>query len=165
MNKAKIKVIWVAETNVDLGSRLIMWFQGTPYSHVGLVYLKTGKLWHAIPPMVTEDDLEEYMKDHKIVLEKEVELDCTEEAFEAYLEGERGKKYSNRQLVRIALRKPMELLGLAKDINGNAERICSEFIGWPLFLYSIYKLSGNRDYWTPECLAILMKPEAPSVTK
>lgn len=156
---AKIKVIWMRETKPDWMSRLIMWWQEANYSHVGILY--KDRLIHAIGEGVVSQEPQDYMHDHVVTLEKDIELTCSEEMLEGYLMGEVGKEYAESQLFYIGISKVLGLLGVAPNLNGDARRICSEFVGVILYHWSEFPMSGNRDFWTPADLAQITMAQEP----
>jgi hypothetical protein len=151
-----LEVYFMKESKPDLLSRLIMWWQGTNYSHVGFEY--KGMLYHAIGNGVVWQKPEEYLHDHEVVLKKSVNLNCSVDRFEGYLMGEIGKDYSELQLWRIVTQKAYSKVGIKMKSNGDAKRVCSEFVGMVLFLFSKHKISGDRDYWTPKCIEKALFP-------
>lgn len=161
----QVDVVWMAETKPDWGSSLIMWWQGTPYSHVALVV--GSEVCHAIDRGVCIEKLETYLQDHRIVFKKTIDLKCSIEELMAFCDGEAGKEYSDMQLVGIALlADPSTRIGRwlrnrSWFLNGDSKRICSEFVAKILSKWSPrYVVTGELDYITPRDLLYALKPES-----
>lgn len=149
----KIKVIWTAEKNPDIGSRLIMKFQRTPYSHVAIAYC--GAIYHAVGEGVIEGSLNSFLETHVVVAEKEIDLKCELAEFFGYIKRAKGTEYSTSQLVAIGGRiKWLRFLFR----NGRGKAICSEFVGDILVDLGGFKLDGDSDFdWTPKYLFEVLK--------
>ena len=146
----KVKVVWTAETKPDFVSRAIMAFQRTPYSHVAIIF--DGMICHAIGEGVCFSPAADYLADHVVVLERELELACSAERFMGFIEGESGKEYSEAQLLLIAL-------GLKWFANGDEKRICSEFVANIISKFGLELIRWEHlDHVTPKCLEKVLKP-------
>lgn len=140
-----VRVIWTVEDKPDLPSRLVMTFQRTPYSHVA--FHVGGEIIHAVGKGVCREPISEFMRSHRIVAGRDVELHCSSEVFWARIEGELGKEYSQAQLLRIATGWKIWF-----GDNDSRKRICSEFVAALLHEYSIHKFDGDLDVVTPRCV-------------
>jgi hypothetical protein len=142
MGKIQVKVCVVAELNPDFVSSQIMKRIGAPYSHAIIIY--KNKIYHAIEQGVCISSMEEGLLDSKIVDEKDIELDCTEEEFFSFIEGAVGKNYSEIQLLGFIF---PSLKGLVA--NGRSALICSEFVAWVLEKFAGYKWNEDLDFVDP----------------
>ncbi len=160
---AEIDVLWIAERKPDLFSSLIMWFLKRPYSHNAIIYLKTGMIWHAHAPGVCEEPLGVVLKGCRIAASRRLSLNVTEEYFEGFLEGERGKAYDNQ--ANIGLVFPW-LYGFIKKIPGlrrliqnpDAARNCSEFVCNIVDRFHT-PLPGRKNTWTPAFSEKMLNPK------
>ena len=138
----KINVCMVAETKPDFVSRQIMERIGAPYSHAAIIY--KDLVYHCIERGVCVQNLADGLHHSKIVVSKEVELNCTEDAFFAFMQGALDKDYSELQLVGFIFPK------MAKYVaDGRSELICSEFVAWVLVELAGYKFSEELDFVDP----------------
>ena len=129
-----------------------------PYSHNAIIARATNGveyLCHAVDAGVCFVDPAEYLKGHKIVRKISVTLNCSRQELQGYIRGESGKKYSKTQLVLIAL----NMHWARRLMNGDSERICSEFVAAVLHHFSDYTMPANLDLVTPGDLEDIMKPE------
>lgn len=164
LSPIEVEFIWTAETEPDWSSRLIMKSMGTPYSHVAMVL--DGRIYHAVDKGVCEESFEEFMRTHKIVARKMVALNCSAEAFKAYMKRASGTEYSQSQLAvhGALLMLPIGPLGRGAlkwaFRNGRGKSICSEIAGDVLNdLQEFYKLEGDPDWdWTPAYLETVLQP-------
>lgn len=158
MKFASIEILWIKEDQPDLFSRLIMWFLKRPYSHNAIIY--KGKMWHSYEPGVMCDDPETQMIGHTIAASTTITLECTEDYLDAYLEGERGKAYADRQnWAMILLKIPLVGNWITGKMacNPDAERNCSEFVG--NIIHKFYApMPGIQDRWTPADTEDFLKP-------
>lgn len=158
---AVIEALWIGEVTPDTGSSLIQRFIRRNYSHNGFIFQKTGMLWHAttqaddsgIPDGVCEQVPSVALKGCVIRAKKTIELTITNQYLEGWLEGERGKKYSNRQNWAHML--PF-LRGWFK--NGDRERNCSEFLAG-VCQWSKYKFLDDKDWVLPSDTYRVIRPE------
>lgn len=150
-----VRVVWTAEIKPDFVSRCIMWAQRRPYSHIGIVF--DDQIVHAVGKGVCIEPVWPYLKQRKIVMEKEVSLHCSRDRFLGFIEGESGKEYSNWQLVAIAL-------GVPWFPNGDKKRICSEFVANVLLKFGnvgrIPESFDYLDYVTPKCIENFLQPRS-----
>lgn len=147
-----VSVIFTAPNSPGIKSKLICRFMGTPYSHIALVYKDC--LYHAIGNGVTWDPGLTYLKDHTIVKSYNVELACSEDYFFGACAGERGKDYSQMQLILILLK-----MGWLNRLfyNRDEKMICSEFVAKFLRFSTIgSKLPKELDLITPKDLDLLL---------
>lgn len=154
-----VDVVWMKEVPPDWSSRLIMFAQGTPYSHVGIIGTAAdGKryLCHCIDVGVCYQDPDSYLNRHKVIFKKTVDLHCSLDMLTGYIMGEDGKEYSDVQLVLIALK----LHWASWFMNDKSKRICSEFVGAILSKWSTYNIPEPLDFVTPKTLFEILKPEA-----
>lgn len=124
----KIKIAFTRETEPDLVSKGIMKFMGTNYSHV--FFVLDDIIYHAVGEGVTSVPLAEYLKDHIIVAEKDVDIFMTEGEFLTYMKGANGKEYSNSQYLGFIF-KPLKRFFRNKD----KKMICSELVATVLNYY------------------------------
>lgn len=151
---AVIEALWIGEIEPDTGSSLIQRFIGRNYSHNGFIFQKTGMLWHATTPGgVCEEVPSVALKGCVIRAKKMIPLSVTNDFFQGWLEGERGKEYSNRQ--NWAHIFPF-LKGWFR--NGDAARNCSEFMAGAC-QYSPYKFLDDKDWILPSDTYRVIKPE------
>lgn len=158
---AVIEALWIGECNPDFGSTVIQRFIRRNYSHNGFIFQKTGKLWHAttqangspIPDGVCEEDPRTALKGCVIRAKKIIPLSVTNDFLQGWLEGERGKAYSNRQ-------NWVHVLPILRDWfrNGDRERNCSEFLAG-VCQWSQYKFLDDRDWILPTDTYRVIQPE------
>lgn len=126
----KVKIAFTREAEPDLVSKGIMKYMGTNYSHV--FFILNDIIYHAVGEGVTAVPLQDYLKDHVIVAEKEVNLYMTEGEFVTYMRGARGKEYSNSQYLGFIFK------SLKKFFRNKDEKmICSELVATVLNDYGI----------------------------
>lgn len=151
-----IDVLWVYEKTPDFVSRMVMKMDKAPFSHV-MVQFKdrfgVPSIYHATGEGVNIIPLKGYMATHGVYGRMKVQLKMTKEFFWGYISGSDGKEYSHWQLVRIAT-------GVKMFKNGKQKMICSETVGELLHFYSSWKLSGERDLWTPKYLYNVLHPRS-----
>ena len=155
-DKAVITAFWIGEVKPDFLSTLIQIFltwkthtRKIKYSHNALLFHYTGKVWHSTttdnPNLcgVIEEDMKDALAGSLVRYKKTIQLECTNEFFAGWLEGERGKAYSGRQNWAnvIPFLQPF-------FENGDRSRNCSEFLARAL-RWSPYKFPTNCDYILP----------------
>ncbi len=153
----QVDVIWMQAVNPDWKSRGIMYAQGTNYSHVGLIgYASDGRkyLCHAIGGGVCYSQPMDYLGEHRIVFKKTVHLSCSQDLLTGFVMGEKGKEYSQMQLLLIAFK-----IRWACLMNGDSKRICSEFVAAIVDRWSEHKIPAPLDLITPRDLFDILKPE------
>jgi hypothetical protein len=160
---AEIDVLWICENKPDRFSALIMWWLDRPYSHCAIRYKKTGMIWHATTPGgVREETFKAVMKGCHVAASYTAILNCSEERFEGFLDGEAGKGYGHvGNIALIVGRVPVIGCHLANFFFGrrhaDQERNCSEFVG--NIINRWYKeLPGAKDKWKPSDLEHFLKP-------
>lgn len=139
-------IIGFSKSNVKFPilSKLIMWWQGTSYSHTyvvldGIIYHATGRGVHAL-------GREEFEK--KNVTVKEYKFDGVDISLVRLIcILHMGKRYGYITLLGIFLR---DLLGI-KILGADDERtfICSELVGTIMELVFDVEL-GDQNYFTPK---------------
>ncbi len=166
MTTIKVEIVWFMNLEAEWSSKLIMKSMKKNYSHVAIIGTAlNGKKYvcHAVDQGVCYEDLNEYLKTHQVVRSKMVNLNCSQEVLEAYIQGEAGKEYSDTQLIAIALfAKPNTRVGKwirTKLANGDSKRICSEFVAAVLRHYCTeYTMPEDLDYVTPSDLEDILQP-------
>ena len=139
----KLKIAFTREYKPDLVSKGIMLFLGTDYSHTFFVlndvsFHSTGKGVHTVP-------LSDYLHDHVLVKEFEVESSQTEAEFLAFMAGSMGKDYGESQYIGFLFPSLQKLV-----MNGPAKTICSEIVARYLADYCGYKLPKDADFMSPK---------------
>ena len=134
----------VTETSPDFASRCIMKVIGAPYSHACIIY--DDLVYHCIGRGVCVQNLKEGLHNSFICGEKEVELKCDESTFLAFIEGARGKDYSESQLIGFLMPKWFRRY----FTDGRSEIICSEFVAWVLVTFTDIKFKQDIDFITPK---------------
>lgn len=137
----KITVAFSKEKEPDFLSKQIMNRDKADYSHV-LIIFDERKIFHAVGKGVCVEDLDEYLKDHELPEKFDIQLDVSRDYFIGFVEGAKGKEYSQSQIAAIAS-------GKASEINGDEKMICSELVGIVLSRMAKYKLPGSQDTWRP----------------
>jgi len=145
----KIKVCFAAEKKPDFPSRMIMRRNGLGVSHALIKFYclkdKRWKIVHSIGEGVCVAEIDEFMKEHIITREVEVNLLCCAQFFQGFIEGSKGKGYSKGQILNI-------IFGFKAFRNGKALMICSEFVGRIIDDFSSITLLGNPDDWDVQFL-------------
>ena len=145
-----INVCVTAEINPDDKSKIIMKRLGKGYSHILIEYKEN--IYHCTGEGVHKDSLSEFLKTHKIVGSKIVELNINDCCFEWFVKGNLDKEYSEGQFVGIVF---PHLEKFVKD--GRQELICSEFVAWVLELMAGYKFNEELDFIDPvECFEFIV---------
>lgn len=118
----KIKVCVSHEHDRDFLSGVVETLIRRPYSHIFIVYKDT--IYQAVPEGISTYSYEEYKKTHDIVGEKERELKCTEDEFNAHFHFYQGLPYTYSQALAF-----IPLLGKFFN-NGRLRAWCSEYVCW-----------------------------------
>jgi FKBP-type peptidyl-prolyl cis-trans isomerase 2 len=146
----KITIAFSKEKDPDFMSRQIMNRDKADFSHVLIIY-DEKKIFHAVGEGVCVEGLDKFLETHEIPEKFEVELKVSRDYFIGFIEGSRGKEYSQSQIAAIAT-------GKGEEINGDEKMICSELVGIVLTRMCGYELPGNQDSWRPiHCFNALKK--------
>lgn len=137
----KIKVAFSKEKDPDFVSQQIMNKDKTDYSHVLIIY-DDSKIFHAVGEGVCTDTLCKFEDEHELPFIFEIDLLVSRDYFLGFIDGSKGKEYSQSQIAAIAS-------GKGGDINGDEKMICSELVGIVLTRMAGYKLKGSQDMWRP----------------
>lgn len=137
----KIKVAFSKEKDPDFVSQQIMKKDNTDYSHVLIIY-DDSKIFHAVGEGVCTDDLCKFEDEHELPFIFEIDLSVTRDYFLGFVDGSKGKEYSQSQIAAIAS-------GKGGHMNGDEKMICSELVGIVLTRMAGYKIKGNQDMWRP----------------
>jgi hypothetical protein len=135
-----ILIQFTAELEPDFVSRQIMSKDKVEFSHV-LVKFEEDNIFHAVGEGVCVEKASEYFKTHKVMFSFPVQLKVSRDYFLGFVEGSKGKEYSQSQIAAIASG------GIAE--NGNEKMICSELVGIILTKMAHYSLPGSQDSWRP----------------
>lgn len=134
----------MAEIDPDWATRLLMWWSKVPYSHIAIEF--EGDIYHAVGEGVSVHNYKEYMESHREMGRKRIMLKCTKATFLAYVEGAKGKDYSETQLIGFIFPWWRRFFS-----DGKREVICSEFVSRILARYTDIDYTGiNLDYLTPK---------------
>lgn len=156
---AVIHALWIGEAKPDRVSAMIQNVIGANYSHNCFIYEKTGMLWEA-----TFDDDEKncgvISKPPRLALKgciirarKRIQLTITNDAFEEWLENERGKRYSQGQNAGTIWAWTQWLFR-----NGDDARNCSELLA-AACKFSQYKFPHCCDYVKPTDTFKVIQPD------
>ena len=148
----KIKVCFTSEKKPDFTSRMIMKIMRTSYSHVFFVH--KGNIYHSVGEGVCVEPYEKYLESHDLVEEFDVDLVCTEEVFEAFMDGEKEKEYSMSQYLGFVIPFMQKYVD-----NNNAKRICSELVAVALQNYgkTKYTFTKDLDFTNPKDVYEILK--------
>jgi hypothetical protein len=147
----KIRVLFSRPYALGELSKLILWSEKTPFSHVSML-MEDGNVYEAVYPEYWGIAFHEWNKYNEVV--KSVDFKVTDEEYEAVAAKIKeliGKRYSFLQLLLIQMEniskkiiKPIgEMIGAIK-LNNNRMLICTE--SCILLLMQIgLKYSGSRD--------------------
>lgn len=157
---AVIDALWIGERKPDRVSSFIQLFQSKMsrtninYSHNAFIFRYTGRLWEATTPGgVTDAEPTKALRGCLVRARKEIQLTVTNDFFQGWLQGERGKSYAHRQNLAT-------LFPFLKPFyaNGDTQRNCSEFLA-AACQFSRYRIPrGNRDYLLPIDTARILQP-------
>lgn len=157
-NLAAIHALWVGEEKPDLTSKLIQKVIGADYSHNCFVFEHTGMLWEATFGD-HEKDCGIISRPPRLALQgciirarKRIQLTCTNEEFEEWLDKERRKDYSHGQNAGAIW---TWMQGWVD--NYDKERNCSELLA-AACKWSQYKFPRNLDYVKPTDTFRIIKP-------
>ena len=145
----KIQVAFTCEKKPDIISKIIMWVLKSTYSHVFLVHNES--IYHSVGDGVCKIKLSDYLKTHNLIKYFDVELDCSEEVFEAFMAGEDGKDYSESQYIGFMFPFMQSYFD-----NDNEKRICSEFVAIVLEKYGKYVLPKDADFMHPKDVYLML---------
>lgn len=164
---AVFTALWIGENHPDFFSQWIQIFlclkahqRNIRYSHNGLIFHHTGKLWHST---TTDDpDLQGVIEQYPTIgllgchirFQKVVTLNCTNDFFAGWLEGERGKDYSARQNVGNIFPFLQPYCN-----NGDRARNCSEFLARACQWSSEFRFPANCDNILPTDTFRVILPE------
>jgi hypothetical protein len=134
----------MSEKDPDWISRMIMKREKVPYSHIAIEF--EGDIYHAVGEGVCVDNYKEYMEAHTEQGRKVVQLKCIKATFLGYIEGSKGKDYSETQWIGFMFpwfRRWFD--------DNKSEVICSEFVARILARYTDIDFDyQNLDFLTPK---------------
>lgn len=136
----RIEVAVSAEKEPDFVSRQIMKYMGAPYSHI--FFIHKGKHIGVDGKGVNVVDMDFFLKDHMIMGSEFIDLEWSEEYFLGWVEGNKGKEYSESQYLGFIFDGVKSLFS-----DGSKELICSEFVARALDYSSPRVLDYLRFGW------------------
>lgn len=145
-----IDIVVTAEKKPDLGSRLIMWWTKSKFSHCLIRYDHPwGKtmIFQATSEGVNVVEAEEFFKTH-IAVDNilDIKLNCTPEEFVGYVEGSCGKDYSESQYLGFLFNWKWLRDWFA---DGDKELVCSELVASVIQRWTHIRFDKQLDYLTP----------------
>lgn len=139
----QIKVnIW-RERKFDYRSWLVEFFLGKKYSHISIE--KDGLLYHMTLHGFRIDVKKDFESTHILVDEKTVNLTCSEDYFNGFIDGNEGRSYAYIQNVGMSIKWLARLF-----VNGRADMHCSEFVAWALARCADKKWKEEIDFLDPK---------------
>jgi hypothetical protein len=111
-----------SEKNRDFMSMVVETALQRDYSHI--IWIVDDIVYHAVEVGVTSCPLAEFMVDHDLVKQKEVELFCDKETFLAHFNFYKGIAYSRTQVLGY-----VPIVGRLWK-NGRKYAWCSEYFCW-----------------------------------
>lgn len=138
-----INVVFTREKKPDFVSYLIMKFLRTEYSHV--FFELDSQIFHATGKGVHQAPFSEYMNTHVVTEKFTVSLSCSEKEFLMFMEGAKGKEYSQSQYLGFFGKFMQRFVK-----NGDEKMICSELVAIVLQRWGGFKLPKDADFMSPK---------------